>query len=256
MRKTGKTLQKGRNVPRKSQEPMTINENSSATEPILTGSPKPKPPLALAGSKNGLMKLGKVKPNELSRKEGAWRRFIKGTELKLEQFRNFPALNWLGNRPVVIGNMRFSSDPVLVEFLKVWDKTPSCDRKQIPLALIAMKAGVKVNELIGSYNLCLNALSAEKSKILAMEAHPEVVAATIQFSKLPGGERDRRMLHENRGFLPTPKGLTINQNFGQGQGEDEDDDSGPLDVNDMFPMITAKQEKWQHARTKLLEGTE
>jgi len=162
-------------------------------------------------------------------------------------------LSFLGSRTRVIENMRFSNDAAILKFVKAWDRTPECDRKQIPLELFALKAEVEIPVLVGSYVMCMRSLSAQKSALVAMTSHPKVVGATVTQALTPGGSTDRKMLHEAVGFLPTSKGLTINQNFAQNETEDE---SGPLDVNDMFPMINAKEEKWQGARQKLLEGAE
>lgn len=151
--------------------------------------------------------------------------------------------------------MRFSSDPSVRQFLKIWDATPTCDRKQIPFEVIALKARVDVNQLIGAYIMSFRSLQAQKSSLKAMAAHPKLVDSTILYAGMPGGERDRRMLHEAVGFLPTPKGLTINQNFGANQesGDSPDEPPTQIEVDDLFPMINEKQEKWQANRTKLLE---
>lgn len=171
-----------------------------------------------------------------------------------DKFRQAPSLSFLGKRQEVIAAMRFSGDASIVEFLKVWDSTPVCDRKQIPFELIALKANVDVNNLVGAYIMCFRSLQAQKSSLKAMAAHPKLVDSTILYAGMPGGERDRRMLHEAVGFLPTPKGLTINQNFGQPQVLEEREDSpAEIEVDDLFPMINEKQEKWQGNRTKLLE---
>jgi hypothetical protein len=48
------------------------------------------------------------------------------------------------------------------------------------------------------------------SKLIAAVHHPEIVEATIQAAKGPFGMPDRKMLHDHMGFLPLPKGQTIN----------------------------------------------
>ena len=158
--------------------------------------------------------------------------------------------------------MRFSDSPDVQAFLEVWDATPADDRKQIPLELIALKAGVDIPKLIGAYVLCFRTLQAQKSAIRAMAAHPKVVSKTIEIALEDDGYSDRKMLHEAVGFAPTAKGLTINQSFvGQQQVEEEPDTekaSGIVtspDIDDIFPAVNSKEESWQNNRTKLLEET-
>jgi hypothetical protein len=152
--------------------------------------------------------------------------------------------------------MRFSQDPAVVSFLKTYDSAPKCDLKQLPLELIALKAKVDFNALLGAIVMSFRSIQAQKSALQAMAAHPKVVNSTILYAGMPAGERDRRMLHEAVGFLPTPKGLTINQNFGQQTEVEEQEQGGTApDVNDLFPMVNDKLEKWQTGRQKMLEGT-
>lgn len=153
--------------------------------------------------------------------------------------------------------MRFSAEPSVVEFLKVYDKTPSCDRKQIPLEAIALKAESNFNELLGAIVMSFRSIQAQKSALKAMAAHPDVVDATVESAKLKGGYSDRKMLHEAVGFLPTPKGTSINFSFGQQgkmpEAEEENDTLSPPEVTELFPMITEREEKWQADRSRLLE---
>jgi hypothetical protein len=92
-----------------------------------------------------------------------------------------------------------------------------------------------------------------------MAAHPQVLESTIANAGMPGGEADRRIMHTALGFLPSPKGASFNFNFTQPQpvasAKDDREEDTPPDVNDLFPVITDKQEKWQGMRQKLLQGT-
>jgi len=187
-------------------------------------------------------------------------RFLKQTEISMQQVRQAPRLPLPSNRKAVIDAMRFSSEPSVASFLQVYDSTPVCDRKQIPLEAVALKAGVNIPELLGAIVLCFRSYQAQKVAMLAMSAHPEVLQSTIDHAKEVGGDADRRILHTALGFLPSPKGASFNFNFTQPQpvaapesGDREEDT--PPDVNDLFPVITEKQEKWQLTRQKLLQGT-
>ena len=63
------------------------------------------------------------------------------------------------------------------------------------------------------------------------------------------------MLHEAVRFLPTGKGVSIIQNFGEKEVDDEGDIEAPPDVNELFPMIRDQEENWQAKRVKVLEGS-
>jgi len=180
----------------------------------------------------------------------------------MQQVRQAPRLPLPTNRKAVIDAMRFSSEPSVQSFLKTYDDTPVCDRKQIPLEAMALKAGVSIPELLGAIVLCFRSYQAQKVAMMAMAAHPEVTEKTIENAKLASGEADRRLMHTALGFLPTPKGASFNFNFTQtqpgpavGGAKDDGEEDTPPDVNDLFPVITEKQEKWQMTRQKLLQGT-
>lgn len=158
--------------------------------------------------------------------------------------------------------MRYSRHPAILQFLDVWDDTPVADRKQIPFEAVALKAKVDIAELIGAYLLSFRTLQQQKSALIAMTHHPDVVEDTIEFAGRRDGISDRRMLHEAVGFLPTPRGLSITQNFAnlanQPEAETEPEKvetATAPDIEDIFPMINDREEKWQQSRQKLLEGT-
>lgn len=188
-------------------------------------------------------------------------RFLKSTNLSPADIRRAPSLAFLGGRDEVISTMRYSRHPAILQFLGVWDQTPERDRQQIPFEAIALKARIDIAELIGAYLLTFRTLQQQKSALLAMSAHPEVVEKTIEFAHLENGMWDRRMVHDAVGFLPSPRGpgVVINQNFGQLTEEQETeakfDTATAPDIEDIFPLINEREEKWQNSRQKLLEGT-
>ena len=160
----------------------------------------------------------------------------------------------------MIDGMRFSEEPEIVSFLKVYDETPRCDRNRIPLEAFAMKAQVSFKGLCGAFMLCFRSIQIQTSAMVALREHPDVVESTAQFARLASGDRDRRMLHEAVGFLPTSKGASINFNFPGAEKEMPENEAPATDdvlvapdVNDLFPMINEKQEGWQQLRTKMLQ---
>lgn len=152
--------------------------------------------------------------------------------------------------------MRFSDHATCKQFLKAYDDIPQGDRKVIPLEAVVLVSGVDFTELVGAILLAYRSYQAQKVAFDAMAAHPEVLQHTIDYAALPSGVQDRRTLHAALGFLPTPKGATMNFNFGGTNGDDKKDSVDELapDVNEVFPLINSKQEDWQNKRQKLLQG--
>jgi len=167
-----------------------------------------------------------------------------------------------GSRPNILAAveaLRFSIKPVAAEFLRVYDAVPIEDRRHLAndrlLEAVAVKAKVDFSELLGEMIFSFRSAQAQKSAVMAMAEHPDVLRASLLYACSPGGVQDRRMLHEAVGFLPTPKGMNLNLNFPQGVQQpppkDIVEDVSP-DVNDVFPMITGPQQNWQDRRQKML----
>ena len=113
------------------------------------------------------------------RRDAALRRFIRGSEVTLDALRQAPPLASilanLGSRKSVIDTMRFSDDPQVRAFLKVYDATPKFDRTKIPVEAIALKAKVDFNTLLGAIVMSYRSIQAQKSALKAMAAHPKCV---------------------------------------------------------------------------------
>ena len=207
----------------------------------------------------------KLAVKRLPRRESALLRLLKGTGIKPKQVENAPNLSSiLGKRhgdswhvpPSVIDSMRFSQEEAVVKFLRVYDAIPADDRKQIPFEAVALKAECNFNELLGAAILSFRSIQSQKSAVLAMGSHPEVVEATIRDAVSLKGTDAQRILHTAVGFLPTPKGASINFNLGQNNQEtpDENQVTTEPDMDHLFPRIVKKQEEWQLDRTHLLES--
>lgn len=241
-------------MPKSSNLPPVNEQNSTATKPDLNGSENSQPVLSqsLAVSRKDSKRVSlKRKP----RRNAALARFLKGTGIKPNQIETAPNLSgYFPNKLLLIDAIRFSQEPVVSDFLKVYDATPEFDRKRIPLEAVALKAQCDFNSLLGAMMFSFRAMQTQKSALIAMEAHPEVVAATAKFARKARGVQDRKMLHEAVGFLPTPKGASINLNFPGSKDDVPDSEPTTPEVDELFPMITQRQEKWQNDRTKMLEA--
>lgn len=166
-------------------------------------------------------------------------------------------LSHIGTRKAVITAMRFSPDACVVKVLKVLDSTPPGDAVHLPLEAFVLAAGVNPNEFIGAVIMAFRTMQAQKSGLMALRNHPKVLEKTIWFSQFRDGSRDRQMLHQAVGFLPSPKGggSSINLNIGTPEKEavNEDGITAP-DINEVFPMISDRLPAWQEARQKALKA--
>lgn len=230
------------------------NGSSSATEPNQNGLQRPKKQSAASSSDLKVPKSG-----ALPRKQQALHRMKVSLE-KVEQCAPLtPIFGTVANAHAVIESLRFSADPVAIKFLAVHDKIPSEDRRKLwdlLIEAVAVKANLQlaeINELLGAMVRSFQSIQVQKSAMAAMAAHPGIVDKTIEFARLPRGERDRRMLHEAVRFVPTPVGSTVNV-FAPHQDDKPNKplDEGSPDVNEVFPMITDTQQDWQERRQKVL----
>jgi len=155
--------------------------------------------------------------------------------------------------------MRFSAEACVQKVLKAYDAASEEDRERsgVPLATFVLKAGVNANELIGAVVMAFRSLQAQKSGLIALKNHPRVLAHTVHYSQFPDQWRDRQMIHQAVGFLPTSHGSSINVNFPQKPeaARNEDGVTAP-DVNEVFPMISDRLPAWQTARQKALKASE
>jgi hypothetical protein len=179
-----------------------------------------------------------------------------------------------GGLKAVISAMRFATqDEIIGAFLKKYDSVSEDDRKRLPWEAFAISAGVDLRHLAGAIMVAMSEASVSAVKIIALSAHPVVMEKTVEFAKLPGGEKDRTSIHQALGFLPSPKGPTFigKAVFGSpqslsgvgklGKGEDDDDDGdGPSLSTDelidqLFPSPVKTQEKVVQIRQRLLPGS-
>jgi hypothetical protein len=140
--------------------------------------------------------------------------------------------------------MRLSSDPVIQQFLARWDELNPDFKKIVPWEAIAQKLDMDPRQLLGSIIIALREHSTMEVKIAAITAHPHITHATVESAQVPGGDgyRDRQLIHTALGFLAPPKGQTINVNVG-GELQDELINAEDIDMNEMFPELTATQRK-------------
>lgn len=101
-------------------------------------------------------------------------------------------------------------DERIKRFVHAYDTISETDKEKIILEDLCQAADISPDELLGLIIPALWKRNVDISKLIAAVHHPEIVEATIQAAKSPFGMPDRKMLHDHMGFLPLPKGQTIN----------------------------------------------
>ena len=175
-----------------------------------------------------------------------------------------------GGLKAVLEAMRFYNDEEIGRFLTKYDSLPSGDRERLPWEAIAIAAQVNPRYLTGSILAAMQAHSVSAVKVIALSGHALVTKKMVEYAQLPSGEKDRSMLLQGLGFLPSPKGPTFigKAVFGSGGRDDDDDKSGsggaapavdatPIfgkdgDLNELFPDSEIMQEKLIPLRQKQL----
>lgn len=221
---------------------------------------KSKYRLGLVDSKSSSPKpQGKRTPKAtgLVRKDAALRRLgITKDELELAPYITDILKSSFKTVKAAIKAIRFSNETTAIEFLKVYDELPAGDRDYISIEALCLKANVSPSALLGATFLACKTMRGQESAMIAVNAHPGVLKETIRFAKLPGGDRDRKMLHEAVGFLPTPKGGSINVNLLNGVPQPQNQNRAPEpdeeDFGSLFPSINRNLEEWSSDRRKLL----
>lgn len=210
-----------------------------------------------SGPKSKSKKAPKAKG--LVRKDAALRRLgITKDDLELVPVISDILKSAFKNTKAAIQAIRHSQEDAAIEFLKVYDELPAGDRDYIPIEAVCLKAAVSPSALLGATFLACKTMRGQESALIAVNAHPAVLKSTILFANLPGGDRDRKMLHEAVGFLPTPKGGSINVNLMGGvpqfNNPDREPEAEEADFGTLFPAIGKNLEAWSDDRRKLLEG--
>lgn len=197
---------------------------------------------------------------------------LKRLRVKAEQVAESPQITPLfqeavGGLKAVLKAMRFGrQDEIISAFLDKYDSLPEAYRNKAPWEAVAIAAKVDIRHLTGSIIFALSSASVNAVKIIALTSHPIVMKRTAEYAQMASGEKDRRMIHEALGFLPTPKGPTfIGKAVFGGEGkmpgtksEDDDNDSNIIDADDdydsLFPSPTGIQDRLNPIRQRLLQG--
>ena len=161
-----------------------------------------------------------------------------------------------------IKTLRFSDDQLAITFLDTYDSLPLTDRDRVPLEALILKSGVNPVHFLGTLFLAVRENTINRSKMIAMANHPEVMQATVEAALIPGGYRDREQLHIMTGALPSNKGVTVFQKFSGVTPDGPQKPAEPVqeaeivetDANYIFPDSSRMQERLSPIRQKMLES--
>lgn len=149
-------------------------------------------------------------------------------EIKDEDVVAFPdvadSFDDIGGIPAVVQYLRSSDAKEAKDFLYYWDMISLNMRAVVPFEAycVAAKMTKKRLMMIVMGEVCEQSDLA--STMLAAAAHPRIVKKTIEIaeSERDGATEARKILHQHRGFLPTPKTqqVTIHGNVNQDNRQD------------------------------------
>lgn len=153
----------------------------------------------------------KVKEGSVARRSRHIKEALQLRKLEPERLQRAPKITELiqsaakGGLPEVLESLRFSSDPLVVQFLECYDRASLIDRRALPWEGFALEAGINPALLLGSIIIALQMASADKVRLLYITNHPDTVRARIKAAKTSMGKGDRDAIDQSLGLLPTPK---------------------------------------------------
>ncbi len=107
----------------------------------------------------------------------------------------------------------FAHDPAAITFLTVFSELTPAQQLRISIDEVCVSGGVNAIDLLKALVGAAYEAGVETANMVAAVAHPEVVAASVRSAKRINSEigwRDRELLLKHHGFVPIPKGTTVN----------------------------------------------
>ena len=110
--------------------------------------------------------------------------------------------------------LRASSEPIARQFICVYDDpyVSGYARRYLPLEAFCLAAKLDPTDLLGPITRVAHLHGAMIGAITAAERHPEIVRASLDAAMLPDGSTDRMANLKHMGYLPSPKGSSVNVN--------------------------------------------
>jgi hypothetical protein len=107
------------------------------------------------------------------------------------------------------------NDEDAIKVIETFESLTAMERKSANLDLLCQASGVSPVSLLKTVVGIAFETNVETANLIAAAAHPNVVATAVRSAQRANskiGQQDRQALLQHHGFLPTPKGATINVN--------------------------------------------
>lgn len=155
----------------------------------------------------------------------------------------------LGGVPEVIRIMRFSTKPIIKEFLATYDKATDEQHKKIPLEGFALAAKVNPQDLSEAMMECLRQYTLNQIAVMGLTRHRWVMKARLAAAREYKGVRDRNAIDSMLGLSGKKQQVeTLNEMEEiaadapppeEAAAPIEQEDDPDLDV--MFPRLSTTQ---------------
>lgn len=213
-------------------------------------------------------------PVEGTVSEVVLRKFLARYKVGIREFELTPKINdivheCIGGRFRAIETLKFSSNPSARALLEFCSKFSPDKINSLPIEALCLAAKVEVATIAGALIMASRDVWKMKSALNTMRLHPQIVEetafnATRQVLKnsegvvtgiIAGSEKAQEMFHKAVGWLPTPKGSSVNVNvFDPHKSAEDDDDSEAPSLDAVFDNDPREIENWGDSRRKLLES--
>lgn len=118
-----------------------------------------------------------------------------------------------GGKKSVIGYIQLAAaegDKDALTWIHVWNDLGEYERRTITLDDICAASGIKPSVILKAIVGVAFEANCDVANLVAASTHPDVVAASAKHALKKDGIEDRKLLLQHHGFVPTPKGTTIN----------------------------------------------
>lgn len=117
-----------------------------------------------------------------------------------------------GGERRAIEYLRGSDTSEARKFISVFDDLTlsRSARDLLPFEAFCLAAGLSPVRMVEVIVGAAITQGAQVGALIAAAAHPDIVQLSVDMAKLPTGEKDREFQLKHAGFLPQPKGNTIN----------------------------------------------
>ena len=111
-----------------------------------------------------------------------------------------------GGKDQLVELAALSQHPGVLKVVELWHAAEAYDRKKMPFEYFVEAAEMQPADFLAEVVRSAFTSNMDVAHIMAMIAHPRIIAKTVELAQLPAGHRERDMLFRHSGFLPVPQG--------------------------------------------------